>query len=103
MTIRSNNVPQDLLAPFNNAVKQWRLQECPDEFKISTANETEQGTQQLTISVRHHETFPLGAQLFTVDIRSQDPYPNNLIHRERIEYYQRDEQLGDYDEDDEED
>ena len=102
MTIRANDVPQHLLAPFKTAVKQWRLQECPDWFETDITNETEQGPKQLTISVGHHETFPLGGQLFTVDIRS-GPYPHILLHRERIEYYQGDEPLGDYDEDDKED
>lgn len=95
MTIRSNAVPPHLLTPFKTAVKQWRRQECPDKFTISIENETEQGSQQLAVSVYFHEMFPLGGQLFTVDIRSQDPYPDNLLHRERIAYYRGDEQQGD--------
>ena len=100
MTTRTNEVPQHLHNPFKTAVRRWKENESPDEFTTDATLETENGTQELTVSIYHHETFPLGGQLFTVDIRSQDPYPGNLLHRERIEHYSSE---YDGDEDDEED
>ena len=87
MATKLNDVPQHLQNPFKTAVRRWKENESPDYFTTDITIETENGTQELTVSIYHHETFPLGAQLFTVDIRSQDPYPDNLLHRERIEHY----------------
>lgn len=87
MTTRTNDVPQHLQKPFRTAVRLWKENESPNDFTTDITIETENGAQELTVSVYHHETFPLGSQLFSVDIRSQDPYPGNLLHRERIEHY----------------
>ena len=101
MTTKINEVPQHLQKPFRTAVRRWKENESPDDFTTDVIIETENGTQELTVSVYHHETFPLGSQLFTVDIRSQDPYPDNLLHRERIEHDRW--MDSEYDDDDEED
>ena len=101
MTTEINDVPQHLQNPFKTAVQRWKENESPDDFTTNVTIETENGTQELTVAIYHHETFPLGSQLFTVDIRSQDPYPDNLLHRERIEHDRW--MDSEYDDDDEED
>ena len=75
MATKLNDVPQHLQNPFKTAVRRWKENESPDDFTTDITIETENGTQELTVSIYHHETFPLGGQLFTVDIRSQDHLP----------------------------
>ena len=103
MTSRTNNVPQHLQNPFRIAVRRWNENESPDDFTTEITSETENGTQELTVSIYHHETFTLGGQLFTVDIRSQEPYPDNLLHRERIEHYRWMDNSSEYADEEEDD
>ena len=95
MTIRVTDVPTPLRHAFRIVVNRWRRDRCPDQFETAATHDAEHGPEQLTISIRHHETFPMGGQLFTVDIRSPDPYPDNLLHRECIEYFFGDESRHD--------
>ena len=55
----------------------WRRRACPDWM---TRNFEEPAALYLTIA--HHETFPLGARSFTLEIR--DRATSNLLRRQRI-------------------
>ena len=98
MPIAVHDVPQNLQEPFKAAVYQWRQQDCPDNFTTTITSEIENDLQELSINIYFHERFPMGGQQFTVDIRSQNPYPDNLLHREHISYLMSDQDDNDSDE-----
>ena len=71
----------DARKALERAVEKWVQAECPDQFAalINTA-----GDAPAYVSIYHHETFPLGGQLFTGDVRKDENPNSELVLRRRI-------------------
>ena len=83
--------PQDNQAVINTAINtaatRWRRNQQPDSFTTKVAIRREGEVDYVNVRIYHHETFPLGAQTFTVDVREfpdSRETPGQLVHRGRI-------------------
>ena len=81
-------MPDHLRASFDEAVEQWNEADNPDKFTFPvTAGPKNDPAAPKVIKIYHHETFPLGGRLYTMDSRSGEEYPYNLLHRTRTDCY----------------
>ena len=71
----------DARKALERAVEKWAQAECPDEFaaRIDTAVDA-----PAYVFIYHHETFSLGGQLFTGDVRIDENPNSELALRRRI-------------------
>ena len=71
----------DARKALERAAEKWAEVECPDQFaaRINTV-----GGASAYVFIYHHETFPLGGQLFTGDVRIDENPNSELVLRRRI-------------------
>ena len=71
----------DARKALERAVEKWAEAECPDQFaaRIDTA-----AGAPAYVFIYHHETFPLGGQLFTGDVRIDENPNSELVMCRRI-------------------
>ena len=71
----------DARKALERAAAKWAEAECPDRFaaRIDGA-----GGAPAYVFIYHHETFPLGGQLFTGDVRIDENPNSELVLRRRI-------------------
>ena len=65
----------------------WHRNKRPDTFRTKVATKNGDQTEHVNVHIYHHETFPLGGQTFTVDVRTLPDHheqPGNLLHRDRL-------------------
>ena len=76
------------------ATQRWRKANTPDRFTTCLQPDISSLDQPVEVQVYHHETFPMGGQLFTVDVRPLTPEgkgdPTRLLYRERISHIPQD-------------
>ena len=71
----------DARKALERATAKWAQAECADQFaaRIDTA-----GGAPAYVFIYHHETFPLGGQLFTGDVRIDENPNSELVLRRRV-------------------
>ena len=71
----------DACKALERAAAKWAEAECPDQFaaRIDTAAGT-----PAYVFIYHHETFSLGGQLFTGDVRIDENSNLEMVLRRRI-------------------
>ena len=72
---------------INTATLRWHRNKQPGTFRTKVATRKDENIEHVNVHIYHHETFPLGGQSFTVDVRNlpgqQEQY-GELVHRDRI-------------------
>ena len=72
---------------IDTATARWRRNKQPDSFTTKVAIRQDGQVDHVNVRIYHHETFPLGGQTFTVDVRAlpdNRETPGQLFHRARI-------------------
>ena len=77
---------------INSAIRKararWEDEQKPDRFHTTVEAKLNESPENINVHIYHHETFPLGAKSFTVDVRSLPDTPQNpgrLLRRQRID------------------
>lgn len=75
--------PEELQRIAGQAETQWRKREDP-RWKTTKFQATDQDGNAVPLKVEfyHHETFPMGGQLYTLDVRRADT--GQLLHQDRL-------------------
>lgn len=84
---RSPMTPQSIDTAINNAKARWNRNNQPDRFITRTPTRNGDVLEHVNVHIYHHETFPLGGQTFTIDVRTlpdDRQNPGELLHRTRF-------------------
>lgn len=75
-----NNLESAYRSATEQAVREWTQRNHPDDFNERA--EDADGNE-VNVHIYHHETFPMGGQAFTVDVRPEKGSPE-LLERSRV-------------------